>query len=171
MLLNANNVTPFGIVFTRHNILAVTYANSFLVDGRRNSVSGGSSTAVYRISEEMGLKPVGEPVPNHQTATCWIRFTPDGRFAYTANKGSGSISLYNVSGGGELTLAAGAAADTGGEFSGPIDMAVTPDGKFLYVIVSFTRKLQGYRIAADGSLTPVFTLEGLPLTAQGILAF
>ena len=171
MVLNANDVTPFGIAFASHDILAITYANSFLVDGRRNSVSGGSSTAVYRITADMGLEPVGEPVPNHQTAACWLRFTPNGRFAYTANKGSGSISRYNLSSRGKLTLTAGAAADTGGAFSGPIDMAVTPDGKFLYVIVSFIRKLLGYRIAADGSLTPVFTLEGLPLTAQGILAF
>ena len=171
IVLNANSITPFGIAFTRHDILAITYANSFLVDGRRNSVTGGSSTALYRITEDKGLEPVGEPVSNHQTAACWIRFTPNGRFAYTANKGSGSISLYNVSGRGKLTLAAGTVADTGGAFSGPIDMAVTSDGKFLYVIVSFTRKLLGYRIAADGSLTPVMTLEGLPLTAQGILAF
>lgn len=171
MVLNANDVTPFGIAFAGHDILAITYANSFLVDGRRNSVSGGSSTSAYRITEDMGLEPIGEPVSNHQTAACWLRFTPNGRFAYTANKGSGSISLYNVSTRGELTLATGAAADTGGAFSGPIDMAVTPDGKFLYVIVSFTRKLLGYRIAADGSLTPVSKLDGLPLTAQGILAF
>ena len=171
MVLNANDVTPFGIAFTGHDILAVTYANSFLVDGRRNSVSGGSSTAIYRITDDMGLEPMGEPVSNHQTATCWIRFTPNGRFAYTANKGSGSISLYNVSSRGELTLAAITAADTGGAFSGPLDMAVTPNGKFLYLIVSFTRKLLGYHIAVDGSLTPVFTLDGLPLTVQGILAF
>lgn len=169
-ILTANNVTPFGVAFT-HGVLAVTYANSFLMDGRRNSVPGGSSVAAYRITDDHTIEPIGTPVSNHQTATCWIRFTPNGRFAYTANKGSGSISLYRVSRQGLLSLVAGAAADTGGAFSGPIDMAVTPSGKFLYVLVSFSRILQGYRIEDDGTLMRVATFDGLPLTAQGIVAF
>jgi 6-phosphogluconolactonase len=165
-----NNLTPFGIAMGLHNIVAITETNSFLDNGRRNAVPDGSSTSTYRITKDGTLEPVSRAIPNGQTASCWIRFTPNGRFAYTTNKGSGSISLYGVSPAGELTLLKKVVADTGGALSGPIDLAITHDGKFLYVIASFIQTLQSYRIEPDGSLLAVQSISNLPLTAQGIAA-
>lgn len=165
-----NNLTPFGIAMGLHNIVAITETNSFLDNGRRNAVVDGSSTSTYRITHDGLLQPVSRAVPNDQTAACWVRFIPDGRFAYTTNKGSGSVSLYGVSPAGDLTLLEKVAADTGGVLSGPIDLAITPDGKFLYVIASFIQELKGYRIEPTGSLRHVETITNLPLTVQGIAA-
>jgi 6-phosphogluconolactonase len=166
----SNNVTPFGLAFGKHGVLTITETNSFLDNGRRNAVPGGSTMSSYRVTDTGELQPISRAVPNHQTAVCWVRFTPDGRFAYTSNKGSGSISLYGVSPDGNLTLLQEVAADTGGFLSGPIDMALSRDGRFLYVIASFVRELRSYRIEPDGSLEPLQIIYGLPLPAQGIVA-
>lgn len=165
-----NNLTPFGIAFTHDRVLAVTYANSFLENGRRNTVLRGSTTSTYRLAKDGALTPISESVPNNQTATCWIRFTPNGRLAYVTSKGTGAISSYLVSSHGELSLLEGLAADTGQPLSGPIDMSITPDGRFLYVLVSFAGAVKGYRIETDGSLTPVVNVDGFPVPTQGIVA-
>lgn len=168
--MRPNAPTPFGIAFGKHGILTITETNSFLEDGRRNAVAGGSSMSSYYLSDQGELRAISESIPNHQTAVCWVRFTPNGRFAYTSNKGSGTISSFLVSPEGELTLLKEVAADTGGTLSGPIDLAISRDGRFLYVIASFVRSLRSYRIEEDGSLTPLQVIEDLPLTVQGIVA-
>lgn len=165
-----NNVTPFGVAFGKHGILAITETNSFLDNGRRNAVPGGSTMSSYRFADTGELQTISSAVPDHQTAACWVRFTPDGRFAYTSNKGSGSISLYGVAPDGRLALLQEVAADTGGFLSGPIDMALSRDGRFLYVIASFIRELRSYRIEPNGSLQPLQIIDGLPLPAQGMVA-
>ena len=87
---------------------------------------------------------------NGQTATCWIAVTPNGRFAYTTNNASATISSYSVSG-GSLSLLSGAAAATG---QAPVDLAVSPDGGFVYNVNSGDGTVGAYAVGADGSLTP-----------------
>jgi len=67
-------------------------------------------------------------VKNGQTANCWIVIRPDGDFAFIANTGSNTVSSYSIGSGGELTLLAGAAAETGAG-SMPIDMAMARGGR------------------------------------------
>jgi 6-phosphogluconolactonase len=166
-----DNLTPFGMAFAHHRVLAVTFANSFLEDGRRNTVPRGSTTATYQLEEDGALVPISGSVPNNQTASCWIRVTPNGRFAYVTSKGTGAISLYSVSPQGELTLMEEVAADTGQPLSGPIDLAITPDGRFLYVLISFAGAVEGYHIERDGSLARITRVDGFPVPTQGIVAF
>jgi hypothetical protein len=93
------------------------------------------------------------------------------------------VSSFNVSPDGKLTLLSARAADTGGPFSEPIDEDITANGKFLYVVspmgalTNFTipippnsGALKGYRIENDGSLTPVVTIEGFPISIVGVVA-
>ena len=169
--LPTDNLTPFGMTFAHHRVLAVTYANSFLEDGRRNTVPRGSTTATYQLEEDGVLVPISRSVPNNQTASCWIRVTPNGRFAYVTSKGTGAISLYSLSPKGELSLIEEVAADTGQPLSGPIDLAITPDGKYLYVLISFAGAIEGYHIEKDGSLTRITRIDGFPVPTQGIVAF
>jgi hypothetical protein len=119
-----------------------------------------------------------------QTVSSYIRFTPDGRFAFVSGKGSGAMSSFTVSPNGEITLLQATAALTGGTFSEPIDEDITEDGKFLYVVApmaalgntfslpipSNAAAVMGYRIGEDGSLTPVTRVDGLPLSAVGVVA-
>jgi 6-phosphogluconolactonase (cycloisomerase 2 family) len=163
----SNNRTPLAIAFTHHRIMAITEGNML---SAQTGTPNGSSTSTYRITDDETLEPISKAVPNFQTSNCWVRFTPDGRYAYTGNTGSGSVSSYSVSPRGELTLLAAVAGNTGGFASVPIDLDITRDGKFLYVIASFIGTVQGFRIEEDGSLTHVSSIEGFPVSAQGIVA-
>jgi hypothetical protein len=71
--------------------------------------SGGSQPVSATIHRDL----VYVSVATHQTAACWVVVTEDGRFAYTTNTGSGSISGYEIDD-GALTLlnADGRTADT-----------------------------------------------------------
>jgi 6-phosphogluconolactonase len=87
--------------------------------------------------------------------------TNDDRYAHSVNAGNGTVSSYEVSPEGYLTLLEPAAAVTGSG-SAPTDPAFSSDGKFLYVRDGNLGVVYGYRVEADGSLTPVGTTEGVP---------
>lgn len=163
----ANNKTPLAIAFASHDVLAITEGNDI---SPRVAVANGSTVSTYRITDDDTLEPISKAVPTNQTGACWIRFTPNGRFAYTGNTGSGSLSLFRISRHGELTLVAAKIVDTGGLASVPIDLDITPDGKYLYVLSSLIGTVKGFHIGRDGSLTPVASVPGFPITIQGIVA-
>jgi hypothetical protein len=58
--------------------------------------ANASSASSYEVSEEGDLAVISGAVPTKQTAACWLITSRDGRFIYTANAGSGSISGYRV---------------------------------------------------------------------------
>ena len=164
--LVSNSHTPFGVSFGRGRIIAITETNERVP---RIPVINGASVSTYRIEPTGELIAVSVAVPDHQSAACWIRFVPNGQFAYVSNTGSGTLSSYAVSPHGDLALAEEIAADTGGPLSVPIDLAITLDGKFLYVLSSLIGTVQGYRIERDGTLTHVSSTNGFPISVQGIV--
>jgi 6-phosphogluconolactonase len=180
----SNIPAPLGAAFTHHNILAVTEANAKFIDGKRAGVPNGSSMSSYILNDHGELTPVSLSVRTEQTVASYVRFTPDGRFAFVTAKGSGSISSFTVSPHGELALLQSIAALTEGAFSEPIDEDITPDGQFLYVVAPMAAlgntlvlpiplnagALLGFRIGQDGSLTPVSVVEGLPISTVGVVA-
>lgn len=163
--MSANNPTPLAVDFGHENLVAITEGNDI---GHRVGSPNGATISTYRMTEDGSLKPISSAVHVNKTGTCWVRFTPDGRFAFTGDTGSGTVSSFAVSPDGELTLLG--AANTGGLASVPIDLDITRDGKFLYVLASFSGAVEGFRIENDGSLTPVARAGGLPITIQGIVA-
>jgi 6-phosphogluconolactonase len=177
----ANSLTPFGAQFARGNILALVETND---TSRRLAVNNETSASTYRVTSDGTLVPISKAVKNGETAACWIRFTPDGQFAFSINAGSGSISTFKLSPDGELSLVNGITVDTGGPFSLPIDADVTADGKFLYVAAALdglngkpqiplplkVATIQAYRIGSNGSLTLVGKTTGVPFTTEGIVA-
>jgi hypothetical protein len=56
-----------------------------------------------------------------------------------------------------------------GAGSHPLDEAVSRDQHFLYVLVDGFHKMNGYRVGADGSLTPVNSVD-VPAGAIGAAA-
>ncbi len=180
--LPSNAPTPFGATFGRQNILAITEIHVITVNGRRQGVANASTVSSYRLSDAGTLQLISNSVPSNKTGSCWTRFSKDGRFAYTSDTGSGTISVFR-SANGDLSLVG--PVSTGGAFSAPLDMDITPDGKFVYVVGALTQvahvppilplpptpgRVQGYRVESDGSLTPVATVGGIPFSAQGIVA-
>jgi 6-phosphogluconolactonase (cycloisomerase 2 family) len=90
----------------------------------------------------------------------------DGRYAFTANAGAGSISTFSVAPDGSLSLAGTTAIGAG---SHPLDEAVSNNGRFLYVVADGVHRLAGYRIGSDGSLEPAGSAP-LPANAAGLAA-
>ena len=58
----------------------------------------------YDVEKDTTLTPLGAPVRNVRSDTCWIGNTDDGKFAYVANTMSGDISSYQVEPDGPLAL-------------------------------------------------------------------
>ena len=56
-----------------------------------------------------------------------------------------------------------------GDATSSIDLAASADGQFLYVLKSATGEIAAFQINGT-SLTPLFTVGGLPLSIQGIVA-
>jgi len=154
--------TPFGFSFTRQALLIVSEAF-----GGRDGESALSSYGLDQADVEL----ISGSVPDHQTAACWVAVTRNGRYAYTTNTGSGSISGYRVSRCGALDLLNpdGLTAFTG-DGSSPTDLALTSDSLFLYALASGTGAIAAFAVNDDGSLTPLGQVDGLPLSVVGLSA-
>lgn len=118
------------------------------------------------VEEDGKLEVISPAVGDTQTAACWVVVPRNGKFAYTSNTGSGTISSFTVSDGGKLALLNVTAASTGGT---PVDMALSNDSRFLYER-NGNGTIGGFRIEADGSLTAVTSATGIPAGSQGIAA-
>jgi 6-phosphogluconolactonase (cycloisomerase 2 family) len=96
--------------------------------------------------------------------------TGDGRFAYTSNTGSGSVSSYAIGHDGSVTLLASVSGSTGSG-SAPIDMALSRNSRYLYALGAGSHAITGFRVQSDGSLTPLADgPTGLPAAAVGLVA-
>jgi 6-phosphogluconolactonase len=93
----------------------------------------------------------------------------DGRFVYTANAGSGSISGFWVGRRGSLELldADGQTALTGAN-SHPTDMVQSQDGRFLYSLNNGNGTISAFRVKPDGSLHSLMVRNGLPTSVAGL---
>ncbi len=155
--------TPFGFAFDRRDHLIVSEAF-----GGAANVSALSSYDVDGAAYP--LETVTASLGTTQTAACWVAVSKNGRFAYTTNTGSSSITGYRVARNGALTLlnANGVTARTAAG-GGPLDVAVSGDGKFLYAISPNVGAISGYRLREDGSLKWATTAQGVPLSASGLV--
>ncbi|MEP7115995.1 MAG: beta-propeller fold lactonase family protein [Acidobacteriota bacterium] len=158
---DAAGVTPFGFAFGKRDQVFVTEAF-----GGTPNVSAVSS---YEIGRDGTLTPISASVTTGQTAACWAAVTPDGRFAYAANTGSGSISGYAIDVDGQIELL----DDDGrtgvtGDGSTPIDVVITDGGHFLYNLNAGSHAIASFRIQSDGALVPLPFAFGLPVGANGL---
>ena len=161
-LNHSAGVTPFGF--------AVDKRGTLLVSEAFGGAANASTLSSYRFADAPPQTPVviSPAVATLQTAACWVAVTPDGRFAYTTNTGSGSISLFRIARDGRITLAQSVAAGTAG--SGPIDAFVSADGRRLHVLQAPLRSIASFRIAGDGALAAAGVTGGLPAGSVGLAA-
>jgi 6-phosphogluconolactonase len=152
--------TPFGFAFSLQGALVVSDAFG--------GAAGASALSSYRI-EDGQLKNVSAAVPTNQTAACWVVISGNGKFAYTTNAGSGSISSYRISQNGTIQLQESRAGVTG-DGSSPIDMAFSHNSRYLYALNSGTHTVAIFAAYGDGSLTAEGSLA-IPVSASGIAAW
>jgi 6-phosphogluconolactonase len=72
----------------------------------------------------------GSPFADNQTAACWVEITHDGKYLFTVNTASASLSRYAINVDGSLTLLGSTAFKNG---AGAVDARLSPDGSTLYV--------------------------------------
>ena len=156
-------VTPFGFAFDRRGRMYVSDA--------AGGAPGASSVSSYRVPSSGNLQAISPATATTETAACWVVISNDGRFAYTTNTGSGSISGYRVAKDGSLTLrdADGRTGDTGAG-SAPLDMSLSRNGRYLYTLNSGNGTIGAFRVGSDGELAAFAGVSGLPAGANGMAA-
>lgn len=152
----SSGATPFGFEFTHHGVVVISEA-------------GPNALSSYKVDDVGSVDLLSGSIPNGQKATCWAVVTADGRYAYTANAATATLSSYIVARDGSLSLLNAAAAATVAG-STPTDLALSNDSRFLYVREGGNGTVSGFRVEWDGSLTPVNTVGDVPAGAQGIAA-
>ena len=146
--------TPFGFDFDNRGHLLVSNASG---SASSYSIAGGASV-------------ISGAVATHQGAPCWLVASKNGRYAYTANAGAGTISGFSVGEDGRLALLDPTGA-TGllGAGSHPLDEAVSNNGRYLYNLTDGFHTISTFAIAEDGSLTLAGS-EPVPAGAAGLAA-
>lgn len=146
--------TPFGFSFSKRNRLYVSEA-------------GTSSASSYQVYPDGTLEVISASVPNGQAGVCWLVATKNGRYAYTTNAGSGTVSLFNIGRDGTISYGVSAKA-----IGGVIDEALTNNSRYLYALSSGAKKIFGFQVGSDGQLTYVQDID-LPVdvtSANGLAA-
>lgn len=154
--------TPFGFAFDKRGRLIVSEA------------FGGTASALssYGLGGNGSLSVISPSVfAADERASCWVVTTGNGKFAYTTNTGSGSISGYAIGHDGSLSLldSDGVTAVTGGA---PIDAALSRNNRFLFALNATTHQIDAFRVEADGSLIalPGAGIGGLPAGVNGLVS-
>jgi 6-phosphogluconolactonase (cycloisomerase 2 family) len=136
---------------------------------------GPNSSAIssYAIGPDGRLLPISSSVPTLGAATCWNVVTPDGRFVYTSNAGTSSVSGFQIGAQGALTPLPGTVLGFNPSGSTNLDITVSADGEYLYTLNAASGAVGIFGIRRmDGTLTNLGTLGGLPAGAglNGIVA-
>jgi 6-phosphogluconolactonase len=154
-------VQPFGF--------DVGWKDRVFVSEAVGGMPNASSASSYDLNRDGDLEVISGAVPTHQTAACWLKVSQDGRFAYTANAGSGTISGFQIAHDGSLELLnpSGVTGVTG-TGSHPTDMAQSQDGRFLYSLNNGNGTISAFVVKPDGSLEPIAGATGLPTSSAGL---
>ena len=158
----AAGVTPFGFAFTNNGTLVVSEA----FGGAANS----SAVSSYAAAGD-AWSVISASVPTTETSACWIAITNSGRFAYTTNATSGTITGYAIHDGALTRLDADGVTGNIGAGSAPTEMAISRDSRFIYAFSGTTHRIAAFAIGGDGSLTALPDWAGgLPASANGLAA-
>lgn len=143
---------------------AVTFAPSgaaIVVETGPAGAQNGSTISSYGIQADGTLFPISGGIPTLGAATCWNVITPDGRFVYTDNAGTGNISGFSVGTDATLTPLPNTVQASAGAGSMNLDMTVSANSKFLYSLNSGTGTVGIFAINANGTLTNIGSIGGV----------
>jgi 6-phosphogluconolactonase (cycloisomerase 2 family) len=157
----SEGMTPFGFSFGHRSLLLVSEAFGGSPDA--------GAVSSYELLPDGTLYPDIRSMGTTETATCWLIATGNGRYAYTTNTGSNSVTGVEVGRDGSLGLLDADGA-TGMAGSAPIDAALSRNGRFLYTLNSGDGSLSAFVVGADGGLTSLAGVSGLPEGANGLAA-
>lgn len=143
----------------------VPFAFTFTPTGRLAAgEAGASSVSTYAIAAD-GTLSDPKSQPDGQVALCWI--TRVGAYYYVSNTGSNTLSGYTIAADGRPSLVGptGVVATTE---PGPIDSTSPPGTSFLYAETGLGGTVDEFTANADGTLTQLGVIGGLPAGLEGI---
>src|SRR5437879_2870410 len=153
-------VSPAGLALASRTASGGTLPISLTVHGN-----------VLYVLNAGGTPALGSgAVSTHQGAPCWAVVTADGRFGFTGN-GAGSVSAFAIAPDGAISLvdANGGTALIG---AGINDIALSHNSRYLYVLqTGGAQAIHAFRVEADGHLTALGPIAGLPNGTRGLTAF
>ncbi len=153
--------TPFSLAFTPPGDLLVAEAFG-------GPPTGDAAVSSYAVETNGSLRVITGSAPTLGTAACWIVVTRDGRYAYTSNAGSGTISGFGIGRDGSLTLLNPDDPLTStGPGSTPLDIALSRDSRYFYTLNAGAGTISAFRVEANGSLTLIETEAEGPAPASG----
>jgi 6-phosphogluconolactonase len=142
----AQGLGPFGSEFRP------TDPDQLFVSNAHNVGAGTGTISAFNDGAHGTLTPIGSsPFGDLQTAPCWVEISPDGRFLFTVNTASGTISRYAIWGDGSLALL-GSTPIRGAGGVGSVDARLSPDGRWLFVDESAAQAVGAFAVSG-GSLT------------------
>ncbi|KFA87972.1 lactonase family protein [Archangium violaceum] len=151
--------TPFGFAFDKRGRLFVSEAAA--------GVPNGSALSSYHV-DGAGRLSLQDQQPSRQTAACWVVVTRNGRYAYTSNTGSASITGYRIFKSGNLSLLdSDGVTASAPEGSVLIDMSLSDDSRYLYVLDS-QGAVRAYRVGDGGGLSGLGSVPA-PAGSTGLL--
>lgn len=132
-----------------------------LFEGQSGSVTS------YNIDKQGKLSVIspdvisGKGMWGGQQAVCWITASPDGKFAWTTNPLTASISTYKVNADGSIALSQEIAWQAKDLKEYYLDMDLSADGKYVNTISGNTGKTWVFKFNPDnGELTLVNSYPG-----------
>jgi 6-phosphogluconolactonase len=139
----AQSAGPFGSEFRPTNPSQLFVSNA-------HAGAGNGTVSAFRVSRRGELSSIGaSPFPDLQTAPCWVEISHDGRFLFTTNTASRSISRYAIEGDGTLDLLGSTPLRNG---AGAVDLRLSPDGSTLSVTGSAAHVVSTFAVHG-GDLT------------------
>jgi 6-phosphogluconolactonase (cycloisomerase 2 family) len=159
---SSSGATPYGFDVTTDGVLVVTEAAGGQV--------GKASASSYKLDGGAELSLVSGAVANTRSEVCWAVIGNDGRTVFVTNFGDGTISTYLIDRDGSIELREAVAATTVDGQPGIRDEALSADGRYLYALHADTGRVFGWEVGAEGTLNPLGSANGLPLTAAGLAA-
>jgi 6-phosphogluconolactonase len=134
--------------------------------------TNASTLSSYAIASGGTLTAVTQSVPTLGAANCWNAVAPNGKWVYTSNAASSTISGFSVAANGALTPIGNTVVGANPPGSGNLDIAVSSDSRYVYTLNSAAGTIGTFAIQSDGSLVSLGQVSGLPAAAgfNGIAA-
>jgi 6-phosphogluconolactonase len=134
---------PFGSEFRPTNPAQLYVSNA-------HGGTDAGTVSAFSVAGNGALASIGaSPFADNQTAPCWVEITHDGRFLFTVNTASSSISRFQVLSDGSLSLL-GSTALKNATGLRPFDARLDPHGSYLYVVDGGAAAVSALAVSGGG---------------------